>query len=180
MSLPNLLTLFRILLIPTFALVFLYHQETAALVAFVVAGLTDFLDGYIARARHQQTGLGSFLDPMADKLLLLTAFAMLFARQAVPLWALVLVATREVFIVVGWVIRHLMTRSKAVEPTLLGKAATGFQLAAVSLLLVGRRLPLPQDLAVRTLDVAMAFTAVSGLHYVYSGLRELEPGRRPT
>ena len=75
MSLPNVLTLFRVLLIPTFVLVFLYHHEVTALVVFVVAGVTDFLDGWIARRMHQQTGLGAFLDPMADKLLMLTAFA---------------------------------------------------------------------------------------------------------
>jgi len=178
-SLPNVLTLFRVLLIPTFVLVFLYHHETTALVVFTVAAVTDFLDGWLARRTNQQTGLGAFLDPMADKLLMLTAFAMLFASGAVPLWALVVVASREVVIVTGWVIRHLLTRSKVVTPSLLGKATTAAQLVAVTLLLAARRWPLPGDAAARALDVAMAFTAVSGLHYLASGLRELEPGRRP-
>lgn len=177
MNLPNLLTLGRILLIPVFATLFLYGRHRDALAVFILASLTDALDGAIARSRHQQTRLGSYLDPLADKGLILAAFAVLATVKAVPLWALVTICTREVVIVAGWAIRHLMTRSRTVEPTALGKATTVAQVVAVVALLVHREHALPHDLAIRALDVAMALTAISGLDYLYRGLRELEPGQ---
>jgi len=175
-SLPNLLTAGRILLIPVFVALFLYGRPREALIAFLVASLTDALDGAIARSRNQQTRLGSYLDPLADKGLLFAAFAVLATVQAVPLWALITFCTREVVIVAGWTIRHLMTRARTVVPTALGKATTVAQVVAVVALLVHREHALPHDLAIRALDVAMALTAISGLDYLYRGLKELEPG----
>ncbi len=177
MSLPNILTCARIVLIPVFGTLFLYGRHHEALAAFVAASVTDLLDGAIARARHQQSRLGAFLDPLADKGLMLTAFAVLASVHAVPLWALVTVCTREVVIVAGWTVRHLLTRSRAVEPTTLGKATTVAQVVAVSAILVHLEQALPHDLARRALDVAMTLTAISGLDYLYRGLRELEPGK---
>ena len=177
MSLPNILTFARILLIPAFATLFLYGRYREALGAFVAASVTDVLDGAIARRRNQQSGLGSYLDPLADKGLLLTAFAALASVRSVPLWALVTVCTREVVIVAGWTIRHLLTRSRTVVPSALGKATTVAQVVSVTALLVHREYALPHDLAVRSLDVAMALTVISGLDYLYRGLRELEPGK---
>jgi cardiolipin synthase len=174
-SLPNILTLTRILLIPAFATLFLYGRSREALAAFVIASITDVLDGAIARRRNLQSGLGSLLDPLADKGLLLAAFAVLASVHAVPLWALITVCTREIVIVAGWTIRHLLTRSRTVEPSALGKATTVAQVVAVTALLVHREYALPHDFAVRSLDVAMALTAISGLDYLYRGLRELEP-----
>ena len=179
MNLANLLTVFRILLIPTFATLFLYGWDVEALVTFAVAAATDWLDGWAAREWKQQTELGTYLDPVADKALLITSFAMLASARAVPLWALVLVCTREIVIVGGWMITHLITRSRRVDPSALGKATTAMQLAAVTALLVNRCVALPHDAAARALDVAMALTALSGLDYLYRGLRELQP-RRPS
>jgi CDP-diacylglycerol--glycerol-3-phosphate 3-phosphatidyltransferase len=171
----NLLTALRIILIPAFATLWVYGRHQAALGVFVLAAVTDALDGLVARHSRQPAGLGSFLDPLADKCLLLTAFALLAAAGLVPRWALVLVASREVVILGGWMIRHLITRSRTVMPSALGKATTVFQVLAVTALLVDRSHPLPQDAARRLLDVAMVLTAISGLDYLWRGLRELEP-----
>lgn len=175
MNLANLLTLFRILLIPTFATLFLYGMDVPAFAVFAVAAVTDWLDGWVARGRKLQTELGSYLDPLADKALLITSFAMLASARAVPLWALVLVCSREIVIVGGWMVNHLITRNRRVEPSALGKATTAMQLIAVTVLLVNRFHVLPHDVAMRSLDVAMALTAISGLDYLHRGLRELQP-----
>ncbi len=175
MSFPNILTFFRILLIPTFATAFLYGKHPLALGVFILAELTDALDGFLARFKAQQTRLGSFLDPVADKLLLLTAFALLGLSQEVPLWCLILVYSREIIVVGGWIIRYLLTRSSTVVSSLLGKAMTLMQAVAVTALLLNRYVSLPYNLTAGLLYVAMALTAFSGLDYLYRGLKELEP-----
>lgn len=177
-SLPNAITFFRILLIPTFVIAFIYQHDRAALAIFIIAGVSDALDGFLARLNHSQSRLGSFLDPMADKLLLLTAFTLLALSHAVPLWMVILVFTREIIIVGGWTIGYVMTNHTRVEPSTLGKGTTVFQLLAVIALQVDRLLPLPQHAADRLLDVAMALTALSGLDYLYRGLKELEARSR--
>ena len=175
MSLPNVLTVFRILLIPSFATAFLYGAHQLAVGIFIVAGLTDALDGLLARLKNQRTRLGSFLDPMADKLLVLTAFGLLCLAGKVPLWCLILVYSREIMVVGGWVIQHLVTGSSTVVSTVLGKSMTLMQMVALSAILLERYLPFPDQLAGRLLDVAMAFTALSLAEYLFRGLKELEP-----
>jgi len=176
-NLANLLTLLRILLIPTFATLFLYDRHAEACAAFVVAAVTDVLDGWVARSSGQGTELGKFLDPLADKALLLTSFGLLASVREVPLWALVLVCSREIVIVGGWMVGHLVTRNRKVEPSPLGKATTVMQVAAVTALLFNRYTVVPHSIAPRALDVAMALTAISGLDYLYRGLKELQSPR---
>lgn len=177
MSLPNIITSARILLIPVFATLFLYGLHRHALIVFVIASLSDAVDGALARYRNQQTVLGSYLDPLADKGLLLTAFAALASLKAVPLWALIMVCTREVVIVAGWSIHHLLTRSRQVKPSPLGKATTVAQVIAVTALLIEREQGMPHHVAVQLLNVAMVLTAISGIDYLYRGLKDLEPER---
>jgi cardiolipin synthase len=173
-SLPNAITFSRVLMIPTFATAFMYGQEKLSLGIFILAGLTDALDGFLARRSHSQSQLGSFLDPMADKFLLLTAFTLLGLAHIVPLWMVILVFSREIIIVGGWTIGYVMTNHTKVTPSPLGKWTTVFQLAAVIALMVDHLWPLPEQVASRLLDVAMALTALSGLDYLHQGLKELE------
>jgi cardiolipin synthase len=173
-SLPNAVTFFRVLLIPTYATAFIYDYDRLALTMFVVAGISDALDGFLARRSHSQSRLGSFLDPMADKLLLLTAFTLLGMAHIVPLWMVILVFTRDIIIVGGWTIGYVMTNHTDVQPTTLGKGTTVFQVVAVMALQVDHLWPLPEQAALRLLDVAMALTALSGIDYLVRGLKELE------
>ncbi len=179
LSLPNAVTLFRILLIPAFATAFIYGKDRLALAAFILAGASDALDGFLARITHAQSQLGSFLDPMADKLLLLTAFTLLGLNHTVPLWMVILVFSRDIIIVGGWTIGYVMTNHTHVVPSSLGKGTTVFQLVAVIAIQVDHLAPLPQHAAARLLDVAIAMTALSGLDYLYRGLRELESRSKP-
>jgi len=174
MSAPNMITLLRIVLIPAFATAFLYDQRGLALALFILAAATDALDGFLARLSGQQTRLGSFLDPIADKFLMLTSFVLLGLRGEVPVWALVLVFSREVVIVGGWMIKHFLTRISTVNPSGLGKATTFAQIVTIVLFLLDPALKDVHEVLDLALYVAMAFTALSGLDYLYRGVKELE------
>jgi len=125
----NQLTLLRLLLVPVFALCMLYGLPGWALVAFVVAGVTDLFDGFIARRTGQLTTLGAWLDPMADKLLVTTMFVMLTmpglgSVVRLPLWLTVLVLSRDIAIVLTVAIVNLAVARRTFKPTFLGKVAT--------------------------------------------------------
>jgi cardiolipin synthase len=125
----NQLTLLRLLLVPVFALCMLYNMPGWALVTFAVAAATDALDGLIARSLGQPTTLGAWLDPMADKLLIVTMFVMLTVpglglAVRLPLWLTVVVLSRDIAIVLTVAIVNLAVARRTFRPTMLGKAAT--------------------------------------------------------
>ena len=136
----NQLTLLRLLLIPVFALCMLYRLPGWALVTFAVAGATDAFDGLIARWTGQQTTLGAWLDPMADKLLLVTTFVVLTLpglglENRFPIWLTVLIISRDVGIVLTVAIVSLAVGPRTFRPSVLGKTATAvYILAAVAAL----------------------------------------------
>jgi cardiolipin synthase (CMP-forming) len=125
----NQLTILRMLLIPAFVILLLYGHTGWALITFLAAGLTDLLDGLIARATGQKTTLGAWLDPMADKLLLVTMFVMLTlpdigSANRLPLWFTVLVISRDVAIVLTVAVVNLAVGPRTFRPSMLGKIAT--------------------------------------------------------
>jgi cardiolipin synthase len=125
----NQLTILRMLLIPAFVILLLYGYRGWALVSFLVAGLTDLLDGLIARATGQKTTLGAWLDPMADKLLLVSMFVMLTlpgigSANRLPLWFTVLVISRDIVIVLTVAIVNLAVGHRTFRPSIYGKVAT--------------------------------------------------------
>jgi cardiolipin synthase len=129
LTVANQLTLLRIILIPAFVLLVVYGQLGAALTVFIVAGVTDALDGLIARLAGQGTSLGAWLDPMADKLLLVSTFIVLTVPSIplanhLPLWLTVAVISRDIVIVGVVAIVNLAVGPRTFRPSLLGKAAT--------------------------------------------------------
>lgn len=172
-NLPNLLTIVRILMIPLFVYLLVYGYTRWALGTFVVAGLTDALDGAIARMWHQQTTLGRYLDPLADKMLLTAAFVALAVLSWIPFWVLLIVVSRDIILLIGTVVMHLTQGDFDISPTLLGKTTTFVQLVLVVLALwVGAgvgAVPYFDD----ALWVVAAITLLSGLHYLYRGIRRL-------
>jgi cardiolipin synthase (CMP-forming) len=173
LNLPNFLTLLRILTIPVFLEFLSYHFYWEALVVFAIGGLTDFLDGFVARRMNQQTALGAYLDPVADKLLVITSFTMLGSIGGIPMWLTIVVVVRDVLIVTGYgIIYFLVEERLQVQPTLIGKWSTTLQLLTLAVALVelhnSRLLPAP------TLYVFVYTTAVvtvgSGCQYLYRGL----------
>src|SRR5919108_653147 len=141
-TVPNLLTVFRMVLIPVFVSLLFYQRFVLALVVFVLAGITDGLDGLLARRFDQRSQLGTILDPIADKLMLVTAFVVLSMRSVfpqplpkhlpVPFWVTVAVISRDVFIVVGAAAINMVTGFRSFRPSRLGKLSTAAQIFAIT------------------------------------------------
>ncbi|MBI3610952.1 MAG: CDP-alcohol phosphatidyltransferase family protein [Nitrospirae bacterium] len=173
MNLPNLLTILRILLIPVFINLLIYGYHGWALVAFLSAGLTDSLDGLIARMADQRTKLGTYLDPMADKLLLTASFLTLAILQVIPIWGAVIVVSRDIILILGALLLHLTQTHQEIAPTFLGKSTTAVQLAYVTLVLLVTVFQRSTLNLFPFLVATVALTVVSGLHYIYRGIRHL-------
>lgn len=180
MSLANKLSLFRILLVPVFVLCLVYYRpgereilRYLAVGLFALGVVTDAVDGYVARAERQATRLGAILDPAADKLLLVTAFLSLSLITSLPeslrlpAWVPILVLSRDVIIVAGWLLIVLVTGDLQAQPSRLGKLTTFLQMIAVVSILLGL------GCAKTILFVAMFFTVLSGIGYVRRGNRLL-------
>jgi len=170
-NLPNALTVARIIIIPVFVTAIIYKKHQHAFFLFVLAALTDLLDGYIARVTDQKTALGTFLDPLADKLLLTSSFILFSFNAWIPLWLTITVISRDIIVVIGWLLLYMITHDVKIEPVLLGKAAIAFQLVTLALVLLSVNMPsisVPKEFL---FAVTAALTALSGIQYVYKGLR---------
>src|SRR5688572_14833440 len=120
LNLPNFLTLFRILTIPFFLIELSAHRYLNALIVFIIGGITDFLDGFTARLLKQQTALGAYLDPIADKLLVITSFVMLGLEGGIPSWLAIIVVSRDLLIIVGYGTIYFLVEEKfQVKPTFI-------------------------------------------------------------
>jgi len=172
----NVLTLTRMGLVPVFALCMLYGYPGWALLTFVIAGVTDLLDGLIARLTHQQTTLGAWLDPMADKLLLLTTFVMLTlpglgTAYRLPLWLTVVVISRDVAIVLTAAVINLAVAPRTFKPSLLGKTATGTYILTGVVALYGNYRGLPDGLLPVCVYLSLVITIVSAADYLRRMMR---------
>jgi len=177
LNLPNFLTLIRIVLIPFFLVLLASQLYFDALLVFILGGVTDALDGFIARRMNQKTSLGAILDPVADKLLLMSSFIMLGMMGGIPLWLVVLVVSRDTVILFGYVaISFLLDERLEVQPTIAGKLSTVFQLVTVGvvLLMLARSQLLESWLDDALVYLTAATTVISGVQYLYMGLLRLQ------
>jgi cardiolipin synthase len=185
MTIPNLVTLLRIVLIPVFGFLWWNGQHLAALVVFAIASLSDWLDGFLARLLHQQTRLGQILDPAADKLLILVCFLVAAALHAVPIWLATLVIGRDVVLASGGALFAFVLRgrypSAKWKPTRIGKYSTFAQVFtiffALTMEMTDARWLQPYVAALGV--TCAALTAVSGTQYLAYGLRALVSGTVP-
>jgi cardiolipin synthase (CMP-forming) len=166
---PNLLTLARICLAPFLVSAILEDRYGLSFVLFLAAGLTDALDGTLARWLKQRTMLGQYLDPVADKLLLSTLFLVLMYQGLIPARVTVMVFGRDVGILVVAAILYAATGRREFKPSIFGKANTFAQVAAVAAVLLLEVYPAPWVSKVRmaALGATMVLTVVSGLHYAW-------------
>jgi cardiolipin synthase len=173
----NQLTILRMLFVPCFVILLIYDHPKSATVLFLLAGITDGLDGLIARKLKQKTVLGSFLDPMADKILLTAAFITLTVPSIplvlhIPTWLTILTIGRDVLIAVSVLIIHLQTQHSNFPPSLLGKCTTAVQLSMVAVCMLAN---FEAKLATAIFPIvkyaALAFTLASGLHYAYKSIK---------
>ena len=175
----NQLTILRMVFVPCFVILLIYGYPRAATLVFFLAGVTDGLDGLIARKLKQKTVLGSFLDPMADKILLTAAFITLSIPSIplvvhIPTWLTVLTISRDVLIALSVLIIHLQTHHTSFPPTLLGKCTTAVQLLTVGVCMLAN-FEMKPALAVAVFPpvvyTTLAFTLASGLHYSYRSVK---------
>jgi cardiolipin synthase len=173
LTLPNFLTLLRIVAIPAFLIFLADENYKAAFMLFLAAGVTDTVDGALARLTDSRSDLGAVLDPMADKLLLLSSFIVLGFNGGLPSWLVVLVVLRDVIVVLGYMAVFVVDHEwMEVAPSQLGKLSTFFQLFTIGFVLMSLARPfLPMATVNTALQIVTgAVTAASGIQYVYRGL----------
>ncbi|NKB80770.1 MAG: CDP-diacylglycerol--glycerol-3-phosphate 3-phosphatidyltransferase [Nitrospirales bacterium] len=175
LNIPNSLTILRIVLIPVFVGFLIYGRYTSALLTLLVAGITDALDGTIARLANQQTQFGAYLDPLADKLLLMSSFITLAGLELVPAWSVILVVSRDAMLLAGTLLAHLTAVRMNVDPTVLGKMTTLCQLIYVFLVVALHAWSTNLFLLEPVLYVMSGLTVASGLRYVFRGIKQLHP-----
>lgn len=167
----NQLTILRMLLIPAFVILLLYEHRGWALVVFLLAGLTDLLDGLIARVAGQKTTLGAWLDPMADKLLLVTMFVMLTlptigSANRLPLWFTVLVISRDIAIVLTVAVVNLAVGPRTFRPSIFGKIATATYILTGVATLYFNYLEQTSGVVTAFVYASLAITFVSAFDYL--------------
>jgi cardiolipin synthase (CMP-forming) len=171
MNLANWLTASRIFLIPVFITMLLQDRMLWALGAFIAAAVTDILDGYIARRTHTTT-LGRFLDPAADKLMLVSAFVILPLIDGIPIWVTAVVVSRDVIITLGYWVTYLTWGSAKITVRPLGKVTTLSQIVGVGLVMLERLFHGPHWFVLVALYIVAGITIASGVDYVLFGIRQ--------
>jgi cardiolipin synthase (CMP-forming) len=172
LNLPNFLTLCRIVLIPFFIAALTRDHFREALLIFAVAAMTDSLDGTLARWTNKRTELGAFLDPFADKLLLISALVILTVQDVIPGWVLGVIAVRDVVVVFGYLMLVFFIGERVpVRPTYTGKTGTVLQIACIVAALLGwPALDGAHHVWTVLLLLTVVMTGLSGLQYMYRGL----------
>jgi cardiolipin synthase (CMP-forming) len=170
MNLPNVITIFRILLIPVFIILLLYNHFHWALAVFAFSGVTDGLDGFIARKSNQRTVLGAYLDPMADKLLLIAGFVTLSFLKIIPLWMTIVLVSRDLILIFGTLILHMIQGYLEISPSWLGKCTTVTQMIYILAVLFVMVFDQGSAILFPLLFLTLMLTVVSGLHYIFRAI----------
>lgn len=173
LNLPNYLTLIRIAAIPFFLVLLFSRLYNYALLVFLIGGITDALDGPVARFTNQRTRLGAYLDPLADKLLIISSLVVLTLIAAVPAWLTILVLSRDVIVTLGYgAIYFVVEERMEIQPSTLGKINTFLLLMTITIVLVSLYDPnmIPSPLPSYLFLLSAVTTIISGLQYVYRGL----------
>lgn len=169
MNLPNLLSLFRLFLTAFFIISIVYDRYGLALTFFIMQSVSDLLDGFLARTMGQKTPLGAYLDPMADKVMLVSSYLVLFYKGLVPLWLVSVVLIRDIVITLGFWFLVRMSPDREPQPSFISKTTTVFQMLTVVYILLS---------VTRSYDFLLfystaALCVVSGFQYVLIGYNAL-------
>ena len=178
----NQLTLLRMVLIPAFVILVLYSHFGWALAVFVTAGVTDGLDGLLARRLGQKTQLGAWLDPMADKLLLVTTFVVLTLpglglANRLPVWLTVLIISRDVVIVLTVTIVNLAIGPRTFAPSIFGKIATATYILTAVVTMLFNYLGYHSPVVDGFVYASLVITLISSLHYIWHAARIIDAPR---
>jgi len=169
MNLPNLLSVFRLCLTAFFILAITYERYQLALVLFIAQAISDLLDGFFARMMHKKTDLGAWLDPIADKVMLMSSYLVLGFQQIIPFWVVAIVLLRDIVVLLGFIGLHLASYRMVPSPSTLGKATTLLQMVTILYLLwSGMR-----EFQVYFFYATAGLTILSGLQYILLGFTTL-------
>ncbi len=174
-TVPNQITFLRLGFIPVFLILCLYEEYRWALLVLVVAGLSDGIDGLLARKLNQKSALGAYLDPIADKLLLSSSFVVLAMAKKVAWWLTIMVLSRDVLLLVVAAVIIMISGYRPFPPSIYGKFTTFFQIVFVFAVVLAAAYPYPHWEQVNNglLYIVTAFTVFSGFHYSFSIARKL-------
>lgn len=177
MNIPNLITVARILLVPLTIWLIITGQFLLAFLIFIAAGVSDAIDGFIAKRFHQATELGAYLDPIADKLLLVSIYVALALGGHIPAWLAILVVSRDVLIVGGVILAWLINKPIHMKPVVVSKVNTAGQILLAGAVLAVQGFGLPDDEPVFWGSLLVGgLTVASGYVYLRDGLRHLANG----
>ena len=168
LTLATKITLVRVFLIPVFVMCLAYKKPGIALAVFIIAGVADGVDGYIARRRGEMTELGAMLDPIADKLLMFTAYIMLGVSEQIPIWLAVVVVSRDLLLCIGCMALFMTVGFQTPSPSFLGKATTTAQMVTAGAALLAAALGAETNIVLlSTFLITCALTLASGVHYLF-------------
>jgi cardiolipin synthase len=178
-NIPNFLTVLRIVLVPIIVILLIQGQFTKALVCFIIAGVTDGLDGMLARVLNQMTVVGAYLDPLADKVLVISMYATLAIIGVIPGWLAVIVISRDFIILGGILVLTLMSVKIEIKPSFVSKINTMLQLATIFvalLLKVGGAEKHFREVFAFVCWLTAIFTIISGGDYLMKGMKLINRG----
>jgi cardiolipin synthase len=177
---PNIISLARLISVPLIVWLMLEHRYTAAFWLFIAAGISDGVDGFLAKRFGWQTQLGSFLDPLADKALLVSIYVTLGMQGYLPSWLVILVVSRDILIVGAVLLSLFLGHGLHVEPLRISKANTVAQIALAGLMLGAMDYGVALEWVVRLGSIVVALTTIaSGTSYVVAWVREMAAGESP-
>jgi len=169
MNLPNLLSVFRLCLTAFFILAMTYERYEVALVLFIAQAISDLLDGFFARMMHKKTDLGAWLDPIADKVMLMSSYLVLGFQHIIPFWIVAIVLLRDIVVLLGFLGLHLASYRVAPSPSLLGKATTLLQMITILYVLWSTT----REFQGYFFYATAGLTVLSGLQYILLGFTAL-------
>lgn len=176
LTVPNFITLIRLAMVPFFLLAISERDYALALVIFVLAGITDAADGLLARFLHMESRFGAYLDPIADKLLLVTAYVSLTIPHGqevvIPLWLTLLALSRDVLIVVVALLLYLAEEVRQFRPSILGKATTAMHVVTVAVVLLANTTEVPAWAPPVCFTATFVLVIASGMDYMYREARQ--------
>ena len=176
MTIPNALSLLRIFLLAPFLITVIYRQYTLALIILVCAGLSDVLDGYLARRLQQITRLGTYLDPLGDRLLTTVSFVSLSVQGILPAWLAVLVVAKDLYVALGAAILYFIGQPLVGDVSISGKLATFLQILTVPICLLPQTIGMPQMTQQILFVLTGLVTVFACLSYILRGLKPFAGG----
>jgi len=177
LNIPNILTVLRIIMVPLFVIFLIKKEFNYAFIVFIIAGVTDALDGFLARYLNQRSRVGAILDPIADKLLLSASYICFALIDKIPDWLCVIVISRDIIIIGGIGVLYLLKKEIEFKPSIISKWTTVLQISSiVAIFLVNIFVYVLEFINYIFISTAV-ITIASGLHYSYTGLKMMSNGK---